>query len=336
MRTAATLLVACLTMSLLAAPASAQDSVDEEGGTAELRAQLQAASKGFITAKAKVAASQKRQKQLAAQLKRVEADMTSRTATVGRLAGAAYRGGRVGAVTALLDSQSPDALLDRVKALDAVAAHQNEQLRALLKTRTEVNRARAAITSEIAEQQKQVAVMAARKKQAEAALVAANRDAGGGAATSGPRGRGSTAVAAPAPRNSDGSLPDESCSENDPTTDGCIRPRMLHALRQAQGAGFNRFVSCFRNGGSGEHPLGGACDFAAQPNGFGGVATGGDKAYGDDLALFFEKNAERLGVLYIIWFREIYLPSSGWRAYSGANGDPSSNHENHVHLSVVV
>ena len=29
-----------------------------------------------------------------------------------------------------------------------------------------------------------------------------------------------------------------------------------------------------------------------------------------------------------------WLPSSGWRAYRSARGDPSSDHTNHVHLSV--
>ena len=134
--------------------------------------------------------------------------------------------------------------------------------------------------------------MAARKKQAENALVEAGRD---GSAAGGPSGGGS-GLAAAAPRNSDGSFSDESCSRNDPTTDGCITARTLHAYNQARRFGFTRFTSCKRDGGSGEHPLGRACDFAAEPNGFGGVATGGDRRYGDNLANFFIRNADRLGV----------------------------------------
>ena len=94
-------------------------------------------------------------------------------------------------------------------------------------------------------------------------------------------------------------------------------------------------MSCHRNGGSGEHPKGRACDFAAQKGGFGGDATGGDKTYGNNLAAYFLRNASKLGVLYVIWYRQIWLPSSGWRSYSGAGGDPSSDHTNHVHLSVT-
>lgn len=108
----------------------------------------------------------------------------------------------------------------------------------------------------------------------------------------------------------------------------------LHALNQATAAGFTRYVSCYRSGGSGEHPKGRACDFAAQRDGFGGIATGEDRTYGNNLAAYFVRNADRLGVLYVIWFRQIWMPGSGWRPYGEAGGDPSSDHTNHVHLSV--
>jgi hypothetical protein len=314
-----------------ATPAAAAPGDDDEGGTAALRQQLEAATRGFQDAKVKLANSRKRQRQLSTQVAVIEKDLKARSAIVGELAGAAYRGGRVGVLSALLDSDSPDALLDRVKALDAVAANQNDKVRALLATRARSARARTALAREAAQQQKQVGVMAARKKQAENALAAAERD---GRESDGPGGGGGSSSARPAPRNPDGSFPNESCSLNDPTTDGCITARTLHALNEAKRAGFKRFVSCFRDGGGGEHPQGQACDFAAQTNGFGGVATGGDRAYGNDLAKFFENNADRLGVMYVIWFQEIWLPSSGWRRYSSGNGDPASEHQNHVHLSV--
>jgi hypothetical protein len=251
---------------------------------------------------------------------------------VGELAGVAYRNGRAGTASVLLDSGSPDALMDRVAALDAVAANQNKKVRDLLATRAKAERAKAALAREIAQQQRQLAIMAARKKQAETALAAAGRDGG---ASDGPgRGGDGGGSARPAPRNPDGSFPNESCRLDDPTTGGCLTARTLHALRQAKAAGFTRYVSCFRGSGGGDHPLGQACDFAAQRNGFGGVATGGDRDYGNRLANYFVRNADRLGVKYVIWFQEIWLPSSGWRRYSGGNGDPASEHQNHVHLSV--
>ncbi|HEX7745862.1 MAG TPA: hypothetical protein VF462_11440 [Micromonosporaceae bacterium] len=330
---------AILALAVTAAPAGAATSVvgpasarlapgDPEGGSDSLREQLTAAGKGYLDAKAALARSTARQKQLAAHLAEIEKELAERNDTVDELAGAAYRLGRLGPVSALLNSDSPDGFLDRAATLDAVAANENRQVRDLLDTRAQEQRAKAAIENEIRQQQKQMAVMAARKRQAERALA----EAGGGASTAGVSGGGS-ATADPAPRNPDGSWPAESCSVNDPTTSGCITPRTLHALNEAKQAGFTRFVSCYRDGGSGEHPKGRACDFSAQQVGFGGDATGDDRTYGNNLAAYFIRNADRLAVLYVIWYRQIWLPSSGWKSYSGG-GDPSSDHTNHVHLSV--
>jgi hypothetical protein len=121
----------------------------------------------------------------------------------------------------------------------------------------------------------------------------------------------------------------------DPTTSGCLTPRTLHALQQTKAAGFNHFVSCYRpQEDGGEHPRGRACDFAAATGGFGGVAAGAEKDYGNRLAAWYVANAQGLGVLYVIWFKQIWLPSTGWRAYTNGNGTPSGDHTNHVHLSV--
>ena len=233
-------------------------------------------------------------------------------------------------MTALLTASSTGSLLDRAQTLETVAVKQDQALRELKDTRTKQEQAKLAVDASIREQQKQLTVMAKRKAQAENALKAANQGGDAGGSSSG----GSSSQAAAARRNSDGSLPGEGCSVNDPTTSGCITPRTLHAMNEAKKDGFTHFVSCFRPSGSGEHPKGRACDFAADKNGFGGDATGSSKTYGNRLADYFIANASRLGVLYVIWFRRIWLPSSGWKSYSGAGGDPSSDHTNHVHLSM--
>ncbi|MFI6239226.1 coiled-coil domain-containing protein [Micromonospora sp. NPDC050795] len=314
--------------------AAAPDS-DEEGGTPALRAQLEAASKGYLDAKRALDTSVQRQKQLGTQLKTIEVEIDQRNGKVGEIAEVAYRTGRLGAVSALLNSNTPEGFMDRAAALDAVAANEDRVLRDLLDTKDKANRTRVALDGEINEQRKQVAVMAKRKEQAERALTVATTPKPQTTADAGSNRGTSSANAKAAPRNSDGSWPSESCSINDPTpANGCITPRTLHALNQAKAAGFTRYVSCHRPSGSGEHPKGRACDFAAQKNGFGGNATGGDKTYGNNLAAYFIRNADRLAVLYVIWYRQIWLPSSGWKSYSGAHGTPSTDHTNHVHLSV--
>src|SRR5205085_7077675 len=102
-------------------------------------------------------------------------------------------------------------------------------IRDLRATRDGQAAAKTAIDREISAQQKQVAVMAQRKAQAEKALKAANA----GQNADSPGGSSGGAKAQAAPRNSDGSLPSEGCSVDDPTSGGCITPRMLNALQAA-------------------------------------------------------------------------------------------------------
>jgi hypothetical protein len=54
------------------------------------------------------------------------------------------------------------------------------------------------------------------------------------------------------------------------------------------------------------------------------------------LATWAVSNADRIGVMYVIWFRRIWTPSEGWHAYNNPFGgdDPSGWHTNHVHISM--
>lgn len=345
----AALIIVALTLSVglapagptVAAPPARQVAVtdDPEGGTAALRAALEEASKGFLDAKQALAESVQRQQQLTAQLKTAKAEQAERTERVEQIAGQAYRTGPLRTASVLLDNTSPADFLDRVATLEATVANENRAIDELQQTQKKIAQDTRAVEAEIIEQRKQEALMAKRKQQAEKALTVANEQASAAAAAAAAAAATNTtqnsARADPAPRNPDGSWPAESCSVNDPTpADGCITPRTLHALNEAKAAGFTRYVSCYRPGNSGEHPKGRACDFAAQQDGFGGDATGDDRTYGNNLAAFLVDNADQLAVLYVIWYRQIWLPSSGWKSYSGAAGDPSSDHTNHVHLSV--
>ncbi|WP_127500045.1 coiled-coil domain-containing protein [Actinoplanes solisilvae] len=329
------LLVAISGLALaVGSPASAapgDNGDDGEGAPKTLIQQLEAASKGFVEAKEALARSKTRQAQLAAKVKELDAQVAPRQAAIDEIIQQSYRTGRLGPMSALLASNSAGGFLDRAETLETVAVKENAAVANLKATRDLQQRAKLAIDAEVRNEQKQVTAMAKRKVQAESALKAANT---GGNADE-PSDGGSSASASAAPRGSNGSFRDESCSVDDPTTkSGCLTPRTLHALQEAQKDGFNHYVACFREQNSGEHPKGQACDFAAEKNGFGGVASGEDKAYGNRLANYFINNASRLGVLYVIWFERIWLPSSGWKAYSRGNGDPSSDHTNHVHLSM--
>jgi hypothetical protein len=305
--------------SALAAPGDP----DPEGGSATLREQLEVASKGFTEAQARLDESKKRQAELTQQLADTETRLKELTEQAGVIAATAYRIGGIRTASVLLGSGSADSFIDRVTTISTIALRNDRQLNELTRLRKEHTAAKAAIDAEVLTQQQQLDIMAKKKLDLEKAL-AAN---GGGKVTSGPTNT-NAATAKTGPGSGGG------CTVNDPTTNGCITARTLHALQQAKAAGFTRYVSCHRSGGSGEHPKGRACDFAAQKSGFGGVATGGDRTYGDNLAAYFLKNAKPLAVMYVIWFKRIWLPATGWRTYNSGNGDPSSDHTNHVHLSV--
>lgn len=310
------------------APSLAPTPAPDEGDSKNLREVLEAAAKGYIDAKAQLDNSKQRQLELTLELQKVEANLAVLIVEVGAVADQTYRMGRLTPVSMLLNSSSPEAFLDRMAGLELMTQRGDKQLRALTEAREQASQAKAAIDHEVAEQQKQLAIMAKRKKDAERALAAVGgRPVGGYINPNSP-------LAKPAPRNPDGSWPKESCTIDDPTTSGCITPRTLHAYNQARANGFTRYASCYRSGGSGEHPKGRACDFAAATGGFENrSATGGDKTYGDNLASFYIKNASRLGVLYVIWYRQIWMPGTGWRSYSGG-GSPAADHTNHVHLSM--
>ena len=312
-----------------AAAAQPSPSAGDEGGSKSLRDALESAAKGHLEAKAKLDNSLKAQQRYSAELRRLEGQVQELSAEVAVIAATSYRMGRLNGMAVLLNSTDPDAFLERLIGLDVLAQRDDRQLGAYLQARRDADRAKLAVDREVREQKAQLDQMAKRKQEAERALAAVGGRSSGGFVNA------NSPIAKPAQRGANGSWPRESCTVDDPTTSGCITPRTLHAMREAKAAGFNRHVSCHRSGGGGEHPRGRACDFAAASGGFENVnATGGDKAYGDRLAAYLVRNAGRLGVLYVIWYRQIWMDGTGWRSYSGGGG-PSATHTNHVHLSIL-
>jgi hypothetical protein len=308
--------------ALLPSPATAAPG--EDGGTnPSLREQLEAANRGYLDAQANLESSRKRQAELLLKLDETQKKLAALNTSANEIASAAYRNNGLRTASALLASVSPENLVDRATAVNTLARRNDKQLREFGRLNRELIQAKSAVDAEVAIQEKQLAEMAKRKADAEKAV--------GGTTTTGYG--GNSASAAPAPKVN-GKWPAESCNRDDPTTSGCVTARMLHAYQQARAAGFTRYTSCYRSGeDGGQHPRGRACDFAASAGGFGGAATGGDYTYGSNLAAYFVNNANNLAVLYVIWYRKIWQPSTGWRTYSGS-GSPAAEHTNHVHLSV--
>jgi peptidoglycan DL-endopeptidase CwlO len=331
LRRLSALLALLVAVSVLGVAGSASPAMaDPEGGTKTLRDALESAAKGQADAIQKLNASKKRQTQLQTTVITATASAKALEGQVSAIAGRSYRLGRTSTMTLLLNSTSPDSFLARIQQIDMLAQLDGQILAEYRNDLGKAKAAKAAVDKEIIEQQKQVVALTKKKKEAELALgsVGGGGAAGGFVSVNSP-------LAKPAPRNSDGSWPKESCTVDDPTTTGCITPRTLHAYQEARAAGFTHYTNCFSKRSSGEHPKGRACDFSANKSGFQNVAaSGSDKTYGNNLAAFFVKNADRLGVMYVIWFRQIWMPGTGWKAYS-ASGGPSEVHTNHVHLSML-
>jgi len=333
-----TVLATIITTIIAASPAAAQpETPPDETGSAtlsKLRENLAAAAEGYMKAESELAASKTKQAEAQMQLQVAEADITRVKDRVAEFAVEAYRGGRLRPVNMLLRASGPDDMVGRAQMLDSITRNDIDRLAVLANAKQRAADAKATIDGEVVAQATALQEMAKRKIAAERALASART-----ARTNPGIDPSGIPIANPAPRNSDGSWPSQSCSVDDPTTSGCITPRTLHALNEAKRVGFTWYVSCYRPGTMYEHPKGRACDFAAFPNGFvNSSATGSNRNYGDRLAAFFVKNASALGVMYVVWFCQIWQYGIGWHRYSSAGsscGDaPAGDHTNHVHLSV--
>jgi hypothetical protein len=326
------------------------DPIQSEGGTSDMRQQLNQTQSDWLDAKGELDASIAHQQELIVTLEKVKVQLGVQTEELGKVANAAYVSAGEAGVIAIMSTGSAKQFLDGVGLVDALATRQANIIDQLLATRAAANDAQAGIDAEVARQKSLEQVMFDRNQQAELALCRAAVGNCDSASDGGFSARASF-VADPAPRNPDGSFPPEyiphdragypavveSTVTGNPYATGYITPRTAHAVTQAKKAGFNIFVECYSPGeDGGQHPRGRACDFAVDPNcTYCNAATGANRTYGDDLADFFVFNAERLGVLYVIWYQRIWLASTGrWKPYTGGHGDPSSNHTNHVHVSI--
>jgi hypothetical protein len=310
--------------------AYADPGTDDEGGTQALREKLEAAARGYYDVKTVLTASQARQAEIAERLKVAQEGLARLSAQIGTVAAARYKGSQLGVLNGIITGEGdPREILQGAAVADYLIWRDDTYLRLYRTTKEEAEKQQALLDAELKIQSEQLAALDTQKREAEKALAGV-----GGMVTAGYTGT-NLPDPQPAVRTADGYFPRESCSVTDPTkTGGCISPRMFHTLNEARLVGFTHYVACWRAGDWGEHPTGRACDFAAAPNGFGGVATGDDREYGNRLAAWAVKNAEALGIMYVIWFRQVWFPGSGWRSYSGV-GDPASEHTNHVHISML-
>ncbi|MCW3814486.1 hypothetical protein ONA91_08450 [Micromonospora sp. DR5-3] len=311
----------------LAAPNTPTPSGHEEDNDPPLITEvIDAANRGYLQAKAKLDKSKQRQLQLGLEIRAAQADLDALRPQVTEIAAQSYRTGRIGAMAMLLESNAPDSFVRRASALDELNLMNAQKLAAVNAAKNRAEQAKIALDAEVREQQKQTNAMKREKAEAEKALALV-----GGRGFTGGLVSATSPVARIGPgRTADGGWLPESRSVKDPTTSGYITPRTLHMYKEVKRAGFDRFVGCYRPGGPWEHPKGRACDWSLQRSGFSPWHNNDMRRYGNDLAAFVIRNADRLGVYYVIWNRQIWFPATGWKSYSGP-----SNHTDHVHVSML-
>lgn len=243
----------------------------------------------------------------------------------GRVASQSYRTGNLSAMGFLLDSDSSESFMKRAISLDEMNEMNDKTLHELNVQVAAVAAAKAERDRQIQAAQDSLQRMQDQRNAAEKAFTLI----GGPTVTKGFV-TAKSPTADPAARSANGTFSRESCSVDDPTTNGCITPRTLHMYKEVRKAGFKRFVGCHRNGGPFEHPKGRACDWSLQRSGFAPWHNDDTFKYGNDLMAFLVRNADRLGILYVIWNRMIWFPTRGWSRYHG----PSA-HIDHVHVSML-
>jgi hypothetical protein len=323
----------------LAAPASPASADPDDGSTSSAQPDekgdgnadqtldevLESSNRKFVQAKNLVAKSTAAQKALTIKVTMAEAKRNVLIPEVNAIAAQQYRTGHLGAASFLLGSDGSDDFLRKAVSLEEINTLHDRKLRELTDAIDEVNATKAALDAEVKAEQTNLTAMKKQKEAADKALSLI----GGQGLTAGFV-DATSKNAAPAPRNSDGGFSAEKCSVPDPTTSGCITARTLHMYQEVKKAGFSRFVGCHRDGGPFEHPKGRACDWSLQNSGFSVAHNADMKKYGNDLMAFLVRNADRLGIYYVIWFAQIWFPATGWHAYHGV-----SNHKDHVHVSML-
>ncbi|WIM96878.1 hypothetical protein ACTOB_000352 [Actinoplanes oblitus] len=315
-----------------AAPGGSGTTAEEGEASDDLSDQIEATNRRFVNAKAAVAKSKKTQIQLAAQIKTAEARRDQLVPEVNAIAKQQYQVGNLSSLSFLLRASDSADFLDKAVSLEEINKLHDEKLHELNTLLQDITADKTRLDAEVKNQEQQLSVQKKLHDSAEDQLELLGGGTGINKTITAGFVDAKSPTAAPAPRNSDGGFSPESCNQDDPTTDGCITKRTLHLYKEVKKAGFNMFVGCHRDGGPFEHPKGRACDWSLQKSGF-SSATGNAKMmrYGNDLTAFLVRNADRLGIYYVIWYKQIWFPATNnWHAYHGP-----SDHTDHVHVSLL-
>ncbi|GAA2892346.1 hypothetical protein Acy02nite_63310 [Actinoplanes cyaneus] len=327
---ATTIFVAPVTPALAAPGGSSSTPAEGDEGD-DLSAQLEVTNRRFVNAKAAYETSVKNQKALVAKKADAEKRRDALVPEVNAIARQQYEYGSISTLSFLLQADDSSDFIKKAVSLEEINKLHDAKLNELNSALATITDSETKLAAEVKNQKNQLTIQQKQRDSAKSQLELLGGGTGINKTITNGFVDAVSKVASPAPRNSEGGFSPESCNQKDPTTDGCITKRTLHLYQETKKAGFNRFVGCHRDGGPFEHPKGRACDWSLQKSGFSAAHNDDMMRYGNDLTAFLVRNADKLGIYYVIWYKQIWFPATNdWHAYHGP-----SDHTDHVHVSLL-
>ncbi|MGH3320877.1 MAG: coiled-coil domain-containing protein [Streptosporangiaceae bacterium] len=301
LRPALVLLVSLTAVVLIPQPAlgaarSRSIPRDPQTELARLDARADALAERYRGELVKLRRVEREAKRASARASRLNGKLTEVHARVAQFAALKYKAGPTTPVLRLLVSGDPREVLSRVATTEYLARADARRVRQLRLLTAGARRARAQAETQAAELGRAIDELEGRKDKVERLIARYERQL--------------------------------------PSAPGGITPRMTTVYRlvvRKFGAPYG--VGCYRDGSSGEHPEGRACDFMLSSAGAMPDSAGVRRGYA--IADWAVANAERLGIMYIIYRQRIWdiRSGNGWQPMED-RGSITANHYDHVHISV--
>lgn len=255
----------------------------------------------------------------ASQARGVRQELQQARQQVAQLAAEKYKTGGTGRTFRLLMSGEPQAVLDRATTLDYLSKRTVRQIKTVQQLTVKARTSRRTAQSRVAEVRRELQRLEQNKARVQRLIERYQAQAAARAERA--ERTSSSSASAPAPSSSI-------------AVPGNITPRMAQVYTEIVsrfGEGYG--VLCYRPDDSGEHPDGRACDFMLSSGG--AEPSGAQVQRGYDIAAWAQANAERLGIMYIIYRQRIWdiRCGCGWESMED-RGSVTANHVDHVHISV--
>lgn len=313
----AVILCTCLASAGQAEPKPSAKQLRKE--LSQLQKQSETMIADYYAGRVELQKVEKTEKVARGNLKRAQLEFDQAAKEIRLLAAEQYRTGGLNATSALTGTVDPRDLLGGLALTQQIMSEQDARLQVFAKIRDSHKGAERTAEARAAELRASLKKLDGQKKRAEK-LIGQIKD------------RVDRLYPTPGIRRADGTWVPQLPSGPDNIT-----PRM-RLVRQlvAQRFGPHFGIGCYRSdggiAGGGEHPLGRACDFMLSTGG--GMPSAAETARGHQIAAWAIKNAQRLGIMYIIFRQRIWHVRTGaWRTMSDRGGT-TANHFDHPHISV--